>query len=78
MLKHCVEQVPIENCIVVLQILLIIARHPALRDTLINIDAIDIICFLLEVQNKSSHFSVVLVFTEKYQISKTILRSVEV
>lgn len=51
LLKHSAEQIPVETCIVALEALLTIARHLTLRDTLINFDTIDTICFLLEVRN---------------------------
>jgi len=52
LLKHFVEQVPVETCIVILGALLAVARHVSLRDILINFDPIDTICLLLEVKNK--------------------------
>ncbi|XP_011064506.1 PREDICTED: uncharacterized protein LOC105152112 [Acromyrmex echinatior] len=48
MLKHSIEQVPVETCIVALEVLLAMARHLTFRDTMINFDTIDTICLLLE------------------------------
>lgn len=57
MLKQSEGQVPVEICIVALEVLLAVARHLTLRDTLINSDTIDTICFLLEVKKLIlSHF----------------------
>jgi len=52
LLKHFVEQVPVETCIVALGALLAVARHVSFRDILINFNTIDTICLLLEVKNK--------------------------
>ncbi|KAG5317841.1 ARMC3 protein, partial [Pseudoatta argentina] len=55
MLKHSTEQVPVETCIVSLEVLLAMARHLTFRDTMINFDTIDTICLLLEWRIFSSH-----------------------
>jgi len=52
MLKHSTEQVPVETCIIALEVLLAMARHLTFRDIMINFDTIDTICLLLEVKNK--------------------------
>ncbi|XP_018045485.1 PREDICTED: uncharacterized protein LOC108685278 [Atta colombica] len=48
MLKYLTEQVPVETCIIALEVLLAMARHLTFRDTMINFDTIDTICLLLE------------------------------
>ncbi|XP_011706005.1 PREDICTED: armadillo repeat-containing protein 3 isoform X2 [Wasmannia auropunctata] len=48
LLKHFTKQVSVETCIIALEALLTIARHPTLRDILINFNSINTICSLLE------------------------------
>ncbi|XP_036142741.1 uncharacterized protein LOC118645547 [Monomorium pharaonis] len=52
LLKHFIEQVPIEICTVALEALLAMARHLTFRETLINFETIDTICLFLEVKIK--------------------------
>ncbi|KAL6424678.1 hypothetical protein ACFW04_009977 [Cataglyphis niger] len=48
LIKQFVEQVPIETCIIFLEVLLAIAYYPKFRNILINLDTFDTIFLLLE------------------------------